>query len=122
MPGRRRIRREISSLLESHDETGEFLESPVVSVRSMVELPIRADVGPPGGSAGGCENRCVPTGAQIGRGGMGAVYLAVRADNEFEKRVAIKLIRGGLEAISSSSASATSGRYSRISNTRTSRG
>lgn len=28
---------------------------------------------------------------------MGTVYLAVRADNEFRKRVAIKLIRGGME-------------------------
>lgn len=32
---------------------------------------------------------------EIGRGGMGAVYLAARADDEFEKRVAIKLVPGG---------------------------
>ena len=31
---------------------------------------------------------------KIGRGGMGAVYLAERADGAFEKRVAIKLLRG----------------------------
>ena len=33
---------------------------------------------------------------EIGRGGMGVVYLAERADGEFRKRVAIKLITGGL--------------------------
>ncbi|MET0620629.1 MAG: protein kinase [Thermoanaerobaculia bacterium] len=33
--------------------------------------------------------------AEIGRGGMGAVHLARRADDEFEQRVAIKLMRPG---------------------------
>jgi len=31
----------------------------------------------------------------VGRGGMGAVYLAARADGEFRQRVAVKLLRGG---------------------------
>ncbi len=34
---------------------------------------------------------------QIGRGGMGAVYEAVRADKEFTKRVAIKLVKRGMD-------------------------
>ena len=34
----------------------------------------------------------------LGRGGMGVVYLAERADEEFEKRVAIKLMPRGLES------------------------
>jgi eukaryotic-like serine/threonine-protein kinase len=34
---------------------------------------------------------------QIGSGGMGAVYLAVRADDEFNKRVAIKLVQAGID-------------------------
>jgi serine/threonine protein kinase len=34
---------------------------------------------------------------QIGVGGMGAVYLAVRADDTFNKRVAIKLVRAGVD-------------------------
>jgi len=33
----------------------------------------------------------------LGRGGMGVVYLAERADDEFEKRVAVKLMPRGLE-------------------------
>jgi len=34
---------------------------------------------------------------EIGRGGMGAVYEAVRADKEFTKRVAIKLVKRGMD-------------------------
>src|ERR1700719_2718012 len=34
---------------------------------------------------------------EIGRGGMGTVYLAARADDEFQKLVAIKIIRRGLD-------------------------
>jgi len=34
---------------------------------------------------------------EIGRGGMGAVYLAARADGQFEKRVAIKLLKRGTD-------------------------
>jgi serine/threonine protein kinase len=34
---------------------------------------------------------------EIGRGGMGAVYLAVRADQQYESSVAIKLVRPGLD-------------------------
>lgn len=34
---------------------------------------------------------------EIGRGGMGAVFLAARADGEFEKQVAIKLLKRGTD-------------------------
>ena len=34
---------------------------------------------------------------EIGRGGMGAVFLAERADQQYEKRVAIKLIKRGMD-------------------------
>jgi len=35
---------------------------------------------------------------EIGRGGMGTVYLAVRADDEFQKRVAIKIVKRGMDS------------------------
>ena len=35
---------------------------------------------------------------EIGRGGMGAVYRAVRADDQYQMQVAIKLMRGGLDS------------------------
>src|SRR5689334_12479229 len=34
---------------------------------------------------------------EIGRGGMGSVYLAERADGQFEKKVAIKLLKRGTD-------------------------
>src|SRR5262249_59577862 len=33
---------------------------------------------------------------EIGHGGMGAVYRAVRDDDQYQKEVAIKLMRGGI--------------------------
>ena len=37
--------------------------------------------------------------AEIGRGGMGDVYLGKRADGEFEKEVAIKILRSGVRTV-----------------------
>ena len=34
---------------------------------------------------------------EIGRGGMGAVYLAVRDDDQYEKQVAIKIVKRGMD-------------------------
>ena len=34
---------------------------------------------------------------EIGRGGMGTVYLALRADDEFEQQVAVKLVKRGMD-------------------------
>src|SRR3954465_3800251 len=34
---------------------------------------------------------------ELGRGGMGAVYLAARADGQFEKEVAIKVLKRGTD-------------------------
>ena len=36
--------------------------------------------------------------AEIGRGGMGAVYLAARADDQYKKRVALKILRADINA------------------------
>jgi serine/threonine protein kinase/Tfp pilus assembly protein PilF len=35
---------------------------------------------------------------ELGQGGMGTVYLAARADDQYEKRVAIKVLRAGMES------------------------
>src|SRR5215831_17023743 len=85
------LRREVLSLLDSHDETGDFLESPPMPLRSI------ADAGTAEQSLIGKRIGAWRLVSEIGRGGMGTVYMAVRADNEFRKRVAIKLIRGGME-------------------------
>jgi serine/threonine protein kinase/tetratricopeptide (TPR) repeat protein len=36
---------------------------------------------------------------ELGHGGMGTVFLAARADDQYQKRVAIKVVRGGAEVI-----------------------
>lgn len=82
---------EVNSLFESHVESEELFESPAFeSISSLVEqkaLPSRV-----GQSIGNYKIE-----SEIGRGGMGAVYLASRADAEFDKKVAIKLIKRGFD-------------------------
>ncbi|GAC1401124.1 MAG: hypothetical protein NVSMB56_16250 [Pyrinomonadaceae bacterium] len=83
------LRGEVESLL-AHDEA-EFIEESAfeVTARSLANNENKI-----------VENRRI--GAykiirEINRGGMGAVYLAERADEQFKKQVAIKLIKRGLE-------------------------
>jgi non-specific serine/threonine protein kinase/serine/threonine-protein kinase len=75
------LHREVTSLLENYDATGSFFDTPVIPA---------AD--PMVGRRFGAYRIL----RQIGRGGMGAVYLAERADGEFRKRVALKAVRPGL--------------------------
>ncbi len=81
------LRREVESLLASHDESHEFLETTALAtVATMSEEAFRKRIGP---------YRILE---EIGRGGMGTVYLAERIDGEFRKRVAIKLISRGMDS------------------------
>jgi serine/threonine-protein kinase len=75
--------REVRSLLEAGGRADSFLDAaPVTRV---------ADSSPRIGDRFGAYE----IQAEISRGGMGAVYLASRADRQYEKRVAIKLVRPG---------------------------
>jgi non-specific serine/threonine protein kinase/serine/threonine-protein kinase len=84
------LRREIDSLLSSHEQAGTgFLKTPVANLKSMAAAPpARAGrvIGP---------YRIVE---EIGHGGMGEVYRAVRADGQYTKEVAVKLVRGGFDS------------------------
>ena len=73
---------EVRSLLASHQEAGDFLEPPEL-FRGLA----------PGERLG--PYRVVE---EIGRGGMGIVYRAVRDDEHFTKEVAIKLIDPGMRS------------------------
>ena len=74
----------LASLLAAHRDDG-FLEEPAFRITSADEpLPAPARLGP------------YEIVREIGHGGMGTVYLALRADAEYEKQVAIKVVRGGL--------------------------
>jgi hypothetical protein len=88
------LKREVQALLDDSDQT-DFLETPLASIKSLFQteslLPT-ADDHQTGARIGAYRLE-----KEIGRGGMGAVYQASRADSEFDKRVAIKLIRDGWE-------------------------
>jgi eukaryotic-like serine/threonine-protein kinase len=78
------LRAEVEALLASHEEAGAFLSGPVLATAPDEHAPL--------------EGRRV--GAyrifdEIGRGGMGTVYRAVRDDDAFRKTVALKVVRGG---------------------------
>jgi eukaryotic-like serine/threonine-protein kinase len=82
------LRQEIQSLLDSY-EKGSFTETPAFAegIKLLEENEERSlagrNIGP---------YRVI---RKIGQGGMGAVYLAARADQAFQKEVAIKLIKRG---------------------------
>lgn len=82
---------ELQLLLESHEEAETFIERPALASASEIlstkesELWTGRQIG---------QYRVV---RGIGRGGMGVVLLAVRADDQFRKQVAIKLLRRGMD-------------------------
>lgn len=88
--GEPEIAAHVRELLAADEQAEDFLERPVEQVA---------------GSLLGAGTDALPSGTtippwrlvrEIGRGGMGAVYLADRADGQFEQRVALKVIRAGL--------------------------
>lgn len=89
--GDEELRREVESLLNSHAEARTFIDQ-----RSLFFSPETfegiATAITPGHLIG--QYRMV---RELGRGGMGAVYLAQRADEQFEQWVAIKLIKRGMD-------------------------
>ena len=84
------LQREVERLLSAHERLGDIFET----VSTEGESVGTDTSGPPPGvpSVIGVY-RIV---REIGRGGSGAVYLAVRDDDEYRKTVAIKLLRSGM--------------------------
>jgi serine/threonine-protein kinase len=85
------LRREVESFLAADAQSDDFIEEPILSFPA--NLLIEEDEG----SFLGREIGPYRITREIGRGGLGAVYLAARADEEYRKEVAIKLIRRGLD-------------------------
>jgi serine/threonine-protein kinase len=82
------LRVEVESLLSAHERAEGFL-SGAPPTGGALPAPVEAMVGRRLG-----PYRIV---GLIGRGGMGEVCLAVRDDDQFQKLVAVKLIRRGLD-------------------------
>jgi tetratricopeptide (TPR) repeat protein len=83
---------EVVSLLESDRVAEGFVASAVESAVCTVAED-NAQVSPMSGRRIG-SYRLI---RELGTGGMGTVYLAVRADDQYESEVAIKLVRPGLD-------------------------
>ncbi len=91
--GDQELRREAASLLRALDAAGSFMEEPaVLGLPPATEAVLGSRLGP---------WRLV---GEIDRGGMGAVYRAVRDDDQYQKEVAVKLL-------SAASAGATAARF-----------
>jgi serine/threonine protein kinase/tetratricopeptide (TPR) repeat protein len=83
------LRREVESLIASHEEAGTFIEEPVAAAPKLTPPP--ADILGAGSDLG--PYRIVQL---IAEGGMGAVYQAVRVDDLYRKVVAVKVVRRGV--------------------------
>jgi serine/threonine protein kinase/tetratricopeptide (TPR) repeat protein len=85
------LREEVESLVAGHESAKASMQTDVVreAVQQLVEEDETAVIGQDFG-----PYRVV---GEIGRGGMGRVFLAERADQEFHKRVAVKLIKRGMD-------------------------
>src|SRR5215469_12059270 len=83
------LRTEVESLLAS-DREGTTVQSLIAgNVRELDEAPVPSEAGMQVG-----PYRLL---REIDSGGMGAVYLGVRSDDQYFKIVAVKMIRKGLE-------------------------
>ena len=75
---------EVQSLLASHDSDTQFIEKPAIDLSSILSNGTTNGAGKTLG-----KYKIV---REIGRGGMGAVFLAERDDGEFSQQVAIKVL------------------------------
>jgi serine/threonine protein kinase len=89
------LRAEVEQLLDSLDEAGDFIEQSAVELflESVADQPARESTAEMLGRRIG-PYRIL---RELGRGGMGVVYLAARDDGEFRKQVAIKLLPPGAD-------------------------
>jgi serine/threonine-protein kinase len=84
------LRNEVERLLAADGRNERFLERPAVALGDAASADDLSDES--GRTLG--PYRLL---RRIGQGGMGSVYLAERSDGAFEQRVAVKLLRDGLD-------------------------
>jgi tetratricopeptide (TPR) repeat protein/predicted Ser/Thr protein kinase len=90
------LRSDVEALLAADASSGEFLEVPAAEYLTSVfgeALP-----GAAGALAAGARIGPFRVVRELAHGGMGEVYLAERADGQFEQQVALKLVRSGMDS------------------------
>jgi serine/threonine protein kinase/tetratricopeptide (TPR) repeat protein len=85
------LRGKVAALLDSHEQAEGFIQGSVFgdAAQLLVEDEAEAMIGQHIG--------LYKIEREIGRGGMGSVYLATRDDAQFEQQVAIKVVRRGMD-------------------------
>ena len=85
------LRRKVAALLASHEKAEGFIQGSVfgAGAQLLVEDEAEAMIGQHIG--------LYKINREIGRGGMGTVYLATRDDDQFEQQVAIKVVNRGMD-------------------------
>ena len=101
------LKQEVEQLLADYVSADSFIESPAWTKNQLINSTEAADDLKDSFSNFLKENPLDPMinrqigvyrlTKEIGRGGMGAVYLAERSDGSFRQRVAIKLIKRGMD-------------------------
>ena len=86
------LRAEIQSLLEAHGSVPSYFEVPAAEGLQLANPPEEINDGS-GQRIGPYVLR-----HEVGRGGMGTVYVAERTDGQFHQQVAIKLIKRGMDS------------------------
>ena len=89
-----RLRRDVERLLASDDDSDKFMAAPLSAGFSVPSPEALIKRGWPGAGERLGPYRLLE---RLGGGGMGTVWLAERADEQFRKRAAIKLIKRGMD-------------------------
>jgi serine/threonine protein kinase len=86
------LRQEVESLLEFQEGNENFIET------SALEITARSVGAEAQDDMTGTQIGPFQVEREIGRGGMGAVYLAQQNDNHYQRQVAIKVIKRGMDS------------------------
>jgi eukaryotic-like serine/threonine-protein kinase len=87
---------EVEALLAADVRAGPLLDARVEAYAGALVADLERS-GPTAESLVGQQLGAYRLLREVGRGGMGTIYLAERADGQFEQRVAVKLLRRGLD-------------------------
>lgn len=87
----RRLRKKVKSLLNAHHNPGVMDQSHEKLMNSVFSYQ-------PSGERKGEKVGPYEILETLGHGGMGSVYLAERADGQFDQKVALKLLRTGFSS------------------------
>ncbi|NBC19106.1 MAG: tetratricopeptide repeat protein [Bacteroidetes bacterium] len=85
------LRAEVEALLSAYAKTDDFLQA-LDPQQAAALISTAGETVEPGQTVGPYRLR-----RELGRGGMGVVYLADRADGQFEQQVALKVVKRGMD-------------------------